>query len=344
MSRAQELVDRLVANGEAAIDQFIADRASEELFLDFKRSADDGAGVRLHQTDRNNLSKAISGFGNSEGGVILWGVDCRTLPATGDVAQAKFPLTNPTRFVSWLEGATSGATIPAHPHVRSLPIPSAVAGTGFVVTLIKASHLAPHQAIPDLTYHMRAGSDFVRVPHAVLQGMFGQRPQAQVFYMWGIRTPELIPLAQQPTRALSLRVNLLLSSYGPGIARDLFFTGGIVAPGGPTTVRIGLQDGQRWEGHVTNGTRVSVVLKDGFKLAPEAILEPVFADIRLEPPCTGRLSYAFNYGHGQSPVSRIEHTVLGPDLDQAFQEYMATRNTGALYSRVFGVTPTTGDA
>ena len=76
MGRAEDIFERIQQNGETAIDEFIITRKSEELFLDFKRSADNGAGRVLHSIDRDNFAKAISGFGNSEGGVIVWGVDC----------------------------------------------------------------------------------------------------------------------------------------------------------------------------------------------------------------------------------------------------------------------------
>ena len=122
MGRAEDLFNRIVKEGEKAIDDFITDRQSEELFLDFKRSADDGKGKKLHDTDRGNLSKAISGFGNSEGGVVVWGVDCRNDAAQGDVAQYKVSIENPQRFVSRLEGAVSGCTIPAHPHIQHHPV------------------------------------------------------------------------------------------------------------------------------------------------------------------------------------------------------------------------------
>jgi len=68
MGRAEDIFDRIVEQGEAAIDEFIQTRASEELFLDFKRSADHGHGTALHQNDRANFERAVSGFGNSEGG------------------------------------------------------------------------------------------------------------------------------------------------------------------------------------------------------------------------------------------------------------------------------------
>jgi hypothetical protein len=141
MGRAEDLFDRLKQRGEAEIDQLIQDRQSEELFLDFKRSADNGSGRRFHDDDRRNLARAVSGFGNSEGGVIVWGVDCRERAGFCDLPGEKIGIDNPKRFVSWLEGAVSGCTIAPHPGVVHHAIDS---GKGFVVT---KSDLAPHQCI-----------------------------------------------------------------------------------------------------------------------------------------------------------------------------------------------------
>src|SRR3990172_4238487 len=139
MGRPEDLYSRLVADGAAAIDAMIQDRASEELFLDFKRSADNGAGSKLHQTDRNNLGKAISGFGNSEGGVIVWGVECKNQPGLGDVATATISIKDPKRFVSWLAGAVSGCTVPPHPGVQHQAIQGSTKDEGFAVTLVPKS-------------------------------------------------------------------------------------------------------------------------------------------------------------------------------------------------------------
>jgi hypothetical protein len=59
MGRAEDLFEQLMRDGEAAIDRLIADRAAEELFLDFKRSADEGKGTKLHDRDRNNLARNL---------------------------------------------------------------------------------------------------------------------------------------------------------------------------------------------------------------------------------------------------------------------------------------------
>jgi hypothetical protein len=147
MGRPEELFEDLCARGEDAIGDFITDRASEELYLDFKRSADEGKGAKLAQKDRDNLAKAISGFGNTAGGVIVWGIDCRTDSGGADVAKAPFyPVHDAQRFKSWLEGAVRGATIPSHGGIIHSVTALRSDGSGFVSTLVPPSDNPPLQS------------------------------------------------------------------------------------------------------------------------------------------------------------------------------------------------------
>ena len=217
MERAEELFEKVKKQGEKAIDEFIDTRQSEELFLDFKRSSDNGSGSRLHIKDRNNLAKAISGFGNSEGGVIVWGVDCSKDFDGSDVAKAKYPITNIKRFVSWIEGTISGCTSPTHSSVQNHPVEIDSEGKGFVVTYIPKSDYAPHQEIPSRRYYIRAGSSFEPTLHDVLAGMFGRRPQPKIkvkilFLNISKTTPDGIHIAYA----------LDIGNEGRGLAKNLF--------------------------------------------------------------------------------------------------------------------------
>jgi hypothetical protein len=305
MGRAEDLFERLLSEGEAAVDRMIAERASEELFLDFKRSADDGGSDRLHQNDRVNLAKVISGFGNSEGGVVLWGVDARAAPGTGDVAQVKRPLADTPRFVSLLEGAVSGSTVPAHAGVRSGAILRPRDGTGFAVTLVPKSSRAPHQSIAHVQFFMRAGSDFVPVPYAVLQGMFGRRPQADIFHMWSAR--DLRIHGQHPEQFIGVRIGVLLATHGPGIVRDLFVTAEFGCPATFSTLSV-IVEAAGWQGGHGPGDRTSLVSPDGFKLAPGGITRPLSFDIALRPPFYSGFHLELLYGHrdSETKVARVE--------------------------------------
>ncbi len=184
MSRAEDIFQKLIYFGEEAIDEYILNSQTEELFLDFKRADSSGKnGLALHKDDRRNLAKAISGFGNSEGGVLLWGVECSRSVEVGDVAQAKVKVQNVHRFLSWLENAISGCTIPSHNRVRNHIVSVDENGDGYVATYIPKSEVAPLMTTIGNTFYIRSGSNNVPAPYSVLAGMFGRRPQAEIDLM-----------------------------------------------------------------------------------------------------------------------------------------------------------------
>ncbi len=181
MSRAEDIFQKLIYFGEDAIDDFIVNLQTEELFLDFKQAVSTGKnGTSLHKDDRKNLAKGISGFGNSEGGVIVWGVECSRDCDIGDVAKAKVKVRNVHRFLSWLENAISGCTIPSHNRVRNHIISVDKNGDGFVATYIPKSELAPLMTTMGNNIYISSGSSNVPAPYSVIAGMFGKRPQPNV--------------------------------------------------------------------------------------------------------------------------------------------------------------------
>jgi hypothetical protein len=321
VGRADDLLKRLTEGGEAVLDQFIEDRQAEELFLDFKRSADDGSGRKLHDTDRQNLAKAISGFGNSEGGIVVWGVDCSLQADLGDVARAKVPIENPKRFLSWLEGAVSGCTLPAHPRVRHLAIEfSARPNSGFVVTYIPQSYLAPHQCIKPPYYYVRTGSDFTPAPHGVIAGLFGRAPQAFVFHSW-----DLAPARLAKTRAgVEFVLGFRLGSWGPGLARDLYVNVQMRPPGGPSEFAVGPADND-WKSRQHFGVIADFVSVDGFKLAPLGQVLVFRWLARIEPPFESGLEYEISFGHAASPVRQVIWKLSAEELQGAFDRFVSSR-------------------
>ncbi len=324
MGRAEDLFQRLSEGGEAAIDALIADRQSEELFLDFKRSADGGTGSRLHDDDRGNLAKAVSGFGNSEGGVLVWGVDVSRLAHEGDVASTKLRIRNPRRFLSWIEGTVSGCTIPPHQKVRNAAVVRSDDDNGFVVTYIAKSPSAPHQCIKPPQFYIRSGSSFVPAPYGVLAGLFGRRPEPAVFHMWSTT-----PVAYQQSRAdrplaAEFVLGFLLGNDGPGIARDLYLNGTVIPPGSNTKIEIEVPDRVNWTGQFAFGVVVSLVSIDAFKLAPKAFVTPVLFRCSFAPPFERSMFYRVNFGAEGTPVRSIEADVNVTTLRTAFDAYASS--------------------
>ena len=178
MSRAADLFERLKAGRRTALEELIAERELESLFLDFKRSPADGASRQLAPEDNKNLSRSVSGFANSSGGVVVLGVDCRREETTGNEVAEKHALLDAGGFATKVQGAISRVTIPPHPGVQvSFFEEAPISTAGYVAVLIPQSYIGPLRSVVTNHYHIRSGSDFGIVPHDVLAGMFGRAPQ-----------------------------------------------------------------------------------------------------------------------------------------------------------------------
>lgn len=351
MGRAEDLYEKLKLEGEKAIDEFILIRQVEHLCLDFKRSADNGNGPKvLHQNDRNHLAKAISGFGNSEGGVIIWGTDASGDVDGADVAKAKHPIENPKRFEGWLQGAVSGCTLPAHPHVEHHHI-NIGKGKGFVVTLISKSQLAPHQCVTDHKYYMRAGSSFQPVTHSIIAGMFGRRPQPWLFANFTLHLPEAVnpgvnAAGAKLPRGIKAGLTLMIANKGPGVARDLFSTVKFTAPG-PQCQHWFDPPNDNW---IRQDVRIkgwqSVVSKDGYKLAPESLVNLCTINIVLIPPFKTSLCVEMTFGSGASPTMSLEHKTSTTKVDELYHEFFDKTpkdgQEGLLFARNLFSLPDTG--
>ena len=236
MSRAEDIFQKLIYFGEDAIDEFILARQTEELFLDFKQAVSDGKNFKtLHKDDRRNLAKAISGFGNSEGGVIVWGVECARDIEVGDVAKAKVKVKNVHRFLSWIENAISGCTIPSHNGVRNHIISVDENGDGYVATYIPKSELTPLMTTSNSTIYIRSGSNNVPAPYAVIAGMFGKRPQPNIELLIEDKSIEVIESVDEdvlypntidnpPEKYIKLHFSVIAENKSNAIAKELYFS------------------------------------------------------------------------------------------------------------------------
>jgi len=243
MSRAEDIFQKLVYFGEDAIDDFIINMQTEELFLDFKQAISVGKnGATLHKDDRKNLAKCISGFGNSEGGVVVWGVECSRDVEIGDVAKAKVKVKNVYRFLSWLENAISGCTIPSHNKVRNHIISVDKNGDGFIATYIPKSDQAPLMSTVGNNIYIRSGSNNVPAPYSVIAGMFGRRPQPNVELLIQDKSLEVIENTDEdilypqsidnpPEKSVKISFSIKGRNESNVIARELYLSCNVTSTG-----------------------------------------------------------------------------------------------------------------
>ncbi len=329
MNRADDLFLRLEAEGVDVLDQFISDRKAEELFLDFKASANDGKRYKLHSDDRKNLSKALSGFANSEGGVVIWGVDARKLPDGADVAQGKKPIENPERFVSWLEQAISGCTVPPCPGVRNI-----VVGDGFAATLVPKSDLAPHRSVTLNNYYIRAGSSFSPVTHDVLAGLFGRRPQAKVVHQFFVN-PVTLGFDNRPGVTFKISLNVT----GRAIARDLYLVLEIIDPGSPSNIKLSQEAEEQFTYYQLLKVHTSAVSHPSFRLPPGGRVVPISINLELFPPFSRGLKISGVCGCEGSVPQRFDADLTTRDLKELYENLLecpSDDRSDVFMQRVFG--------
>jgi hypothetical protein len=187
-------------------------REEEFLFLDFKTSA--SGGVRPLDKDRRTLAKALSGFGNAAGGVLVWGVS-----APQREPRKPAQLADPDGFRRYLEEQTSRAVTPAPDGVLHAAIPDAsTPGRGFVLTLVPQFDGLPVQVVGECVYYRRVGDSFLPMAHHELADRFGLRPQPRVEFACALAAGGWT-MGGGVRISRSLYLTYVIRNVGRGIAR-----------------------------------------------------------------------------------------------------------------------------
>jgi len=173
---AQELFELIISKGGAIIEEFVHENRPENVFLDFKEKKSADGRKALSDDDKNNFAKALSGFANSSGGVLIWGVGEKRIDDS-TVAYQKMPISNLSMFIKNLESLLPEAVVPDVDGVRNEAIKiEDDQDNGYVVTLVPESARPPHRAEFKLhQYYKRSGDSFRTMEHFDIEDMFGRR-------------------------------------------------------------------------------------------------------------------------------------------------------------------------
>lgn len=187
------------------IENFVNSKQEETLHLEFKTITKADLSMR---DDKRNLAVALSGFANSDGGLIVWGVDARKNDEGIDCVIALFEIAKAATFTSRLDELTGDAVMPRIDGVRHRSILRSN-GNGFVITLVPVSDTGPHMAkLGEDRYYKRSGTSFYKMEHFDVADMFGRR-----------RKPKLIITTRIIGRGAEVRILFGLRNDGRSSAR-----------------------------------------------------------------------------------------------------------------------------
>lgn len=211
MENAKVLYERILHGGKSEIDNLIDDKTAEHYFLDFKLKTDSDGGKLLDHYDRDNLATAMSGFANSQGGLLIWGVK-KTDGKKGSMHLIK----NPKMFVESLNRAVSEVITPFVDAVDSRVV-FENSGEGVVVTHIPMSEKTPHRSLRDSHYYLRIGDSFKVMEHTQLEDMFGRRSRPK------LKLEATISFAFASKPEPTFRLKLILNNIGKAITQHYGF-------------------------------------------------------------------------------------------------------------------------
>lgn len=152
------------------LTEMIEDGETEGLHLECKSPSS----PRLNSGAKAVLAKTISGFSNTAGGIILWGVSTTKHEHSGlDVLSQLEPIGSANRFEQQLRVAIPALVTPAlldyaTKIIRQRPGES----RGIVVTYIPKYIGDPVQSVIDNRFYFRSGDEFVVAPYEMIKRLF----------------------------------------------------------------------------------------------------------------------------------------------------------------------------
>lgn len=218
---AHDLFVLFKKEGIKAIQQAVDEQWQEDLILDFKLA--DGNIAPMTVKTRQLLAEALSGFANSEGGLIVWGIYAASANATEpDVAKKREPISGLKRFLSDLQIYTAQLVSPAiigveHDIIEDPP----KSDTGYAITYVPKGAGEPHmaRAKDQHRFYYRSGCSFVPMEAFMLSDRYGRRPQPKLELAWRVMRTGGSGTAEHP---ISSTIVLILGIHNAGLGVALY--------------------------------------------------------------------------------------------------------------------------
>lgn len=154
-----EDLENLIQSGEA-----------EGLYLECKSPSS----PKINQDVKCHIAKAISGFSNTEGGVVIWGVSTTKHSYSGlDIITQVEPIGACSQFKKQIEKTTPLLNVPAITNIQTKVIKTKPKDTkGVVIAYIPKSNHFPVQSLADNLFYFRSGDEFSKAPYELIKRLF----------------------------------------------------------------------------------------------------------------------------------------------------------------------------
>jgi len=179
----KETLREICQVGEPALERMLGE--PESFRVEFKTKEDPRV-PRLSKADKRNLGKALSGFSNADGGLLIFGIKTKRQNQQ-DVAESLHPISEIRAFKQEIDGRMPEILRPANSNVESYVIESKSDGTsGYLLIAIHPSDMRPHMSMaPDhQKYFRRSVEGTLAMDHSLVRDMVLAPKQALLDWDW----------------------------------------------------------------------------------------------------------------------------------------------------------------
>jgi hypothetical protein len=154
----------------ADVEALVAEGETEGLYLECKSPSS----PVLNKDMRVTLAKAISGFANTSGGVLAWGISTtKHQHGSLDVLSQLEPIANCSNFMRQITRSAITATTPRVESIESrIVLEKPGATRGIVLTYIPQTLGDPVRSIEDNHFYYRSGDEFTIAPYELIKRLF----------------------------------------------------------------------------------------------------------------------------------------------------------------------------
>ena len=171
---------------------------------------------RLNRDMKAQLARAISGFANTAGGVILWGVATTKHSHSGlDVLSQLEPIGNCRSFERLVRGSMPTLTTPPMLECQSRIVRKRKRDTrGIVVSYIPRAPTDPLLSTVDNMFYFRSADNFVPAPFDIIKRLFAATDSPDLYPQF---TKDLISIAKDG----AWKIPIIIVNKASAIARDV---------------------------------------------------------------------------------------------------------------------------
>jgi predicted HTH transcriptional regulator len=295
----QCLIDKLRTKKEDGLLLLVKEQV-ECFFIDYKEVTEDFSGKKSLNNYWGILAKAISGFGNALGGILIFGVENKSKKLS--------PFLGYKNFESLINEFVSRSTNPKHENINTFSFFSKTDNQkGYVIVEIAQSENRPLQVISNEynhRYFYRSGESHNDIPHDVLVGMLGYKIPPKLSYQ--IVKTEISSVE-------NFEFEIILRNKSATIARNIWLN---IDIGIPNVNVLESNFIDKFEGAKLNNA-CSLITKNEYRMPPQGLISVLRIQVpRAQLGEDKDYHFYFTYGCDGSKINEFNAKFSGKEFNK----------------------------